>query len=104
MGNYCNGRSQMESLSLPAPPYSPSDPSTWIAASQKQPEGVNVPVGYNNFGLLKFGDDAVDVIYEHLGPHDLAMCGRVCREMRPHMYRLSERCVRRLRKLHMTCN
>ena len=51
--------------------------------------------------MLKFGDDAVDVIYEHLGPHDLAMCGRVCREMRPHMYRLSERCVRRLRKLHM---
>ena len=47
----------MESLSLPAPPYSPSDPSTWIAASQIHPKGVNVPVGNNNFGLLKFGDE-----------------------------------------------
>ena len=96
--------SSSSSLTSFSSTYSPSNPLSWIAASKKQPTGdraVILDADFNKFGLLKFGDDAVDVIYEHLGPHDLAMCGRVCREMRPHMYRLSERCVRRLRKLHM---
>ena len=52
---------------------------------------------FNKFGLLKFGDDAVDVIYEHLSPQDLARCCRLSRALPPEMARLAKRLVYRLK-------
>ena len=52
---------------------------------------------YNKFTLQKFGDDAVDVIYEHLSPHDLVCVCRVSRAMAAEMARLGERLVNRLK-------
>ena len=46
--------------------------------------------------VLYFGDDAVDVIYEHCTPHELVRCSKVCRRMWINMPRIAERLITRL--------